>query len=193
MTNDENKTPIKEIYRCTVTVRDFFSVTGKSSRSPDLNNTINRPFTNYFHSFCVPLIFWSALVWAANTGPLLSYEEDSLWRLTPFVPNLSLFSVLFYISYYILLEPVAGALYAPILLYMAYNATNFATDYSDHNTLAGIVQVSSWIMQFIGHGFAEKRSPALKDNLSQAILLAPLFIWLEILFSIGYRSGLQKR
>lgn len=50
MTNDENKTPIKEIYRCTVTVRDFFSVTGKSSRSPDLNNTINRPFTNYFHS-----------------------------------------------------------------------------------------------------------------------------------------------
>jgi uncharacterized membrane protein YGL010W len=50
---------------------------------------------------------------------------------------------------------------------MAYNATNFATDYSDHNTLAGIVQVSSWIMQFIGHGFAEKRSPALKDNLSQ--------------------------
>ncbi|CAB4397035.1 DUF962-domain-containing protein [Rhizophagus irregularis] len=145
------------------------------------------------HIVCVPLIFWSALVWAANTGPLLSYEEDSLWRLTPFVPNLSLFSVLFYISYYILLEPVAGALYAPILLYMAYNATNFATDYSDHNTLAGIVQVSSWIMQFIGHGFAEKRSPALKDNLSQAILLAPLFIWLEILFSIGYRSGLQKR
>ncbi|GBB93045.1 hypothetical protein RclHR1_00210041 [Rhizophagus clarus] len=145
------------------------------------------------HIVCVPLIFWSSLVWAANTGPLLSYDEDSLWRLTPFVPNLSLLSVLFYINYYILLEPVAGALYAPILLYMAYNATNFAADHSDHNVLAGIVHVFSWIAQFIGHGFAEKRSPALKDNISQALLLAPLFVWLEILFSIGYRSGLQKR
>ena len=48
------------------------------------------------------------MVWAANTGPLLPYEEDSLWRLTPFVPNLSFFAIMFYIGYYILLEPVAG-------------------------------------------------------------------------------------
>ncbi|CAH1756315.1 3060_t:CDS:2 [Entrophospora sp. SA101] len=63
----------------------------------------------------------------------------------------------------------------------------------DHNTLASIVHITSWVLQFIGHGFAEKRSPALKDNIIQAVLLAPLFVWLEVLFAIGYRTVLQKR
>ncbi|CAI2165589.1 18504_t:CDS:2 [Funneliformis geosporum] len=129
------------------------------------NNDINK----IIHIVCVPLILWSFLVWAANTGPLLPYEEDSLWRLTPFEPNLALLVVLLYIFYYILLEPVAGALYTPLLLFMAYNATNFTSSFPDnHNSLAGIVHVASWILQFIGHGFAEKRSPALKDNVAQA-------------------------
>ncbi|CAG8516250.1 2843_t:CDS:2 [Funneliformis mosseae] len=154
------------------------------------NNDINK----MIHIVCVPLIVWSFLVWAANTGPLLPYEEDSLWRLTPFEPNLALLVVLIYIFYYLLLEPVAGALYTPLLLFMAYNATNFASSFPDnHNSLAGIVHVTSWILQFIGHGFAEKRSPALKENIAQALLLAPLFIWLEVLFTMRYRTELQKR
>ncbi|CAG8693268.1 12821_t:CDS:2, partial [Acaulospora morrowiae] len=129
----------------------------------------------------------------ANSGPLLPYGSDSWWHIIPFVPNLSLLITLIYITYYILLEPFAGALYSVILLYMVYHATNFNASYPNHNTLAFIVHITSWIAQFIGHGFAEKRSPALKDNFTQAILLAPLFVWLEVLFSIGYRSELQKR
>jgi hypothetical protein len=31
------------------------------------------------------------------------------------------------------------------------------------------------------------------DNLFQAIFLAPLFVWLEILFAFGYRPELKKR
>ncbi|CAG8463618.1 8893_t:CDS:2 [Paraglomus occultum] len=76
---------------------------------------------------------------------------------------------------------------------MAYNATEFMKTYPGHNYLAGIVHVGSWISQFIGHGFWEKRSPALKDNIAQALLLAPLFVWLEVLFAAGYRPALQKR
>ncbi|CAG8565405.1 14103_t:CDS:2 [Cetraspora pellucida] len=85
------------------------------------------------------------------------------------------------------------ALYTPLLLYMVYNATNFAASYPNHVSLATIVHVSSWIIQFIGHGFFEKRSPALKDNLVQALLLAPLFVWLEVLFHLRYRSSLRQR
>lgn len=51
----------------------------------------------------------------------------------------------------------------------------------------------SWIAQFIGHGKFEGRAPALLDNLFQAIFLAPLFVWLEFLFAIGYRGELKKR
>ncbi|CAG8454907.1 3085_t:CDS:2, partial [Ambispora leptoticha] len=81
----------------------------------------------------------------------------------------------------------------PLLLYMAYTATQFAAKHDNHNTLAAYVQVACWILQFIGHGFAEKRSPTLLDNLAQAVLLAPLFVWFEVLFFLGYRSALQHR
>ncbi|CAG8497905.1 5474_t:CDS:2 [Paraglomus brasilianum] len=141
----------------------------------------------------VPLILWSSFVWASNTGPLVGYDEDSLWSKTPFEPNLAFFAALFYVCYYLLLEPIAGLIYAPIILGMAYNATEFMKTYPGHNYLAGIVHVGSWIVQFIGHGVFEKRSPALKDNIAQALLLAPLFVWLEVLFATGYRPALQKR
>ena len=49
------------------------------------------------------------------------------------------------------------------------------------------------ILQFIGHGMFEGRAPALLDNLFQAVFLAPLFVWLELLFKFGYRRELQDR
>jgi 2-hydroxy fatty acid dioxygenase len=55
------------------------------------------------------------------------------------------------------------------------------------------VHLASWIAQFIGHGIFEGRVPALLDNLVQAVFLAPLFVWLEVLFSMGYRPGLKAR
>lgn len=70
-------------------------------------------------------------------------------------------------------------------LTMTYGAT--ATSWS-----LGIFVVS-WIAQFIGHGAYEGRSPALLDNLFQALFLAPLFVFLEYLFMFGYRPELQRR
>jgi uncharacterized membrane protein YGL010W len=55
------------------------------------------------------------------------------------------------------------------------------------------INIVSWILQFIGHGMFEGRAPALVDNLFQAIFLAPLFVWLELLFMLGYRSELKGR
>ncbi|EMR65525.1 putative duf962 domain-containing protein [Eutypa lata UCREL1] len=46
---------------------------------------------------------------------------------------------------------------------------------------------------FVGHGAFEGRAPALLDNLVQAIFLAPLFVWLELLFKFGYRRELRQR
>jgi uncharacterized membrane protein YGL010W len=36
---------------------------------------------------------------------------------------------------------------------------------SKNMTLAGLIQAGGWIAQFFGHGLAEKRAPALLDNL----------------------------
>lgn len=42
-------------------------------------------------------------------------------------------------------------------------------------------QLFCWTGQFIGHGVFEKRAPALLDNISQAFLMAPFFVLLEVL------------
>lgn len=92
------------------------------------------------------------------------------------------------------MEPVAGGLIAPI--FMA------ATAYSNHltstygmtaNYWAIGVHITAWLAQFVGHGVFEGRAPALVDNLIQAFFLAPLFVWLEILFYFGYRPELKSR
>jgi uncharacterized membrane protein YGL010W len=61
------------------------------------------------------------------------------------------------------------------------------------NRWAIAINIVSWILQFIGHGKFEGRAPALLDNLFQAVFLAPLFVWLELLFKLGYRPELKSR
>lgn len=70
---------------------------------------------------------------------------------------------------------------------------SFPLDLRLLTALAILVNIGSWFAQFIGHGCFERRAPALKDNLLQALFLAPLFVWLEILFACGYRPKLRAR
>lgn len=101
---------------------------------------------------------------------------------------------LVYSVLYILLEPVAGGILAPILLAGTACANYLTSTYgATANYWAFGVHVASWIAQFIGHGVFEGRAPALLDNLVQAVFLAPLFVWLEVLFAMGYRPGLKRR
>jgi len=97
-----------------------------------------------------------------------------------------------YIAYYLLLEPVAALLYAPQMIIMVLTATAFGQN-SSHTPAIIVIHVSCWIAQFIGHGLAEKRAPALLDNLLGAVVLAPFFVHLEILFGLGYRPAMHKR
>ena len=53
----------------------------------------------------------------------------------------------------------------------------------------GLVNLVSWIAQFIGHGVFEQRAPAIKDNLLYATL-APFFITFEVMNRFfGFREG----
>ena len=92
------------------------------------------------------------------------------------------------------MEPVAGALLAPLLIGGTAYANYLTSTYgATANYWAIGVHVVSWIAQFIGHGIYEGRAPALLDNLVQAIFLAPFFVWLEVLFFFGYRPELRSR
>lgn len=99
-----------------------------------------------------------------------------------------------YAVFYVLLEPVAGGLLAPLIIGgAAYSNYLLSTYGTTANYWAGAVHVVSWLAQFVGHGVFEGRAPALLDNLVQALLLAPLFVWIEVLFLFGYRPELKSR
>ena len=60
------------------------------------------------------------------------------------------------------------------------------------NSIAIGVHIISWILQFIGHGKYEGRKPALLDNLVQALFLAPLFVWYEVLCKLGFYKQVKR-
>lgn len=152
----------------------------------------DNPVNIAIHIACVPLILLTAFALATNTGPLIEVPE---YATVPHLElNLGTIVCLIYSALYILLEPVAGTgLSALLLLGTAAGDTLIGQYGSTANKVAIGVHVVCWLAQFVGHGKFEGRAPALLDNLFQAFFLAPLFVWLEILFALGYRPELQKR
>lgn len=173
----------------------------KSSRVFDLKYQLtqyashhNNPVNIGIHLTCIPLILWSALIFAAKTGPLLQTPSspalvNRLLQTLP--PNAGVLTMVAYCLYYIKLDKVAGLLTAPLFLGLAKHATVFNASRTDATRVATLVQIVAWVAQFIGHGVYEKRAPKLMDNLLQALVLAPYFVVYETLFALGYRPRLK--
>ena len=117
------------------------------------------------------------------------------WLAIPYLPaNLGTLAAFVYSTLYVLMEPVAGAMISPIILGAAACSNYLTSTYgSTANMYAIALHIVCWIAQFVGHGKYEGRAPALLDNLVQAIFLAPFFVWMEILFFLGYRPELKGR
>jgi uncharacterized membrane protein YGL010W len=118
------------------------------------------------------------------------------WLSIPHLPfNLGTFGAFLYSTLYILMEPVAGAMLAPLIIGGTAYGHHLISIYGGRvvNQWAAMINIVSWIAQFVGHGKFEGRAPALLDNLVQALFLAPFFVWFEILFSLGYRQDLKRR
>lgn len=150
------------------------------------------------HVVCVPCILWTGLV-MFNAIPLPQYTVDlsnsSLQSVFGSVFSVN-FSVLYALAnalYFMTLEPLAGLLYFPILTAQAQTATHFYFSNPDsHFYYALALHVVCWVAQFIGHGYFEGRAPALFDNLFQSTTLAVFFVWMEVLFVLGYRPALFR-
>ncbi|KAJ7068006.1 hypothetical protein C8F01DRAFT_1116529 [Mycena amicta] len=145
------------------------------------------------HIICVPLILWSAFVMAAtipvpDAVPKIHYVVNDY---LVFDLNFSSITATIYLAYYYALEPVAALLYTPQMAFGLLSAIAYARSPA-HITNAIILHGVCWIAQFLGHGLAEKRSPALLDNLLGAVVLAPFFVHLELLFGLGYRPEMHK-
>ncbi|KAL4765100.1 2-hydroxy-palmitic acid dioxygenase MPO1 [Aspergillus foveolatus] len=152
----------------------------------------NNPVNVAIHITCVPILLFTGIAMASNSPPLFKLPEVLQFEDLP--PNIGTIAALVYATFYVLLEPVAGTLIAPLLLGAAALGNRLLATYGmTANCWFGGIHVVSWLLQFVGHGAFEGRAPALLDNLVQALLLAPLFVWMEILFFFGYRPELRAR
>lgn len=152
----------------------------------------HHPVNIGIHTICVPIILMTAFLLGTNTPPL--YPLPRWLTIESLPPNLGILATVVYATLYILMEPVAGGLLAPLLLAGTGYANHLTSTYgSTVNYWALGLFFISWAAQFIGHGAFEGRTPALFDNLVQAFFLAPFFVWMETLFYLGYRPELKAR
>ncbi|GBF89468.1 DUF962 domain-containing protein [Raphidocelis subcapitata] len=161
----------------------------------------SHPVNKAIHFVFVPTIVWATLVWLAAAGPIaplpapLAAAAAQLppWLGSGVAVNLPLLFLAAYAAFYAALDPVAGASWTLVLgAPLAATATAFQRAVPNAAWWALGVQVVSWYMQIHpGHAVFEGRKPALLDSLVQAFALAPLFVWFELLFLLGYRPRLR--
>ncbi|ODM95244.1 hypothetical protein Ocin01_11427 [Orchesella cincta] len=157
-------------------------------------------YASYHHAFvnqlihivCVWPILWTALVFT-------QYIPIEAPISTPVHPaNIALFTALFYAAVYVVMDKKAGSLAALLVLICLITSRRFyLTAEISYGVpawqLAVLIHVVCWIAQFVGHGVFEGRAPALLDNVTQAFVMAPFFVLLEVLFHLGYRKDMQVK
>mmetsp|Transcript_14690 Transcript_14690/g.21676 ORF Transcript_14690/g.21676 Transcript_14690/m.21676 type:complete len:197 (-) Transcript_14690:118-708(-) len=149
----------------------------------------HNPMNQLIHVIFVPLIWFTAIVF-------LTYSPEcfpSLASKFSFVDRADAAMIVTICegTYYIFLDRVVGGSYALILYFMHRFARSFAETYGWKVALG--LHMFSWYMQIHpGHIVLEKRKPALLDSLAQSLVLAPLFVWFEVLFYFGFRKKYKE-
>lgn len=138
------------------------------------------------HIVCVWPILFTAQIFLAYTPTVLS-ELPAL--------NGALIVSIFYMIYYFFIEQpgIAGPIASALVLGGYLFATSIVTSTPEIWKIALGVHVFSWAAQIYGHQAHEGRSPAFLDNMAQALLFAPLFVLLEVMFHFGYKPEFEKK
>lgn len=138
------------------------------------------------HIFCVWPILFTAQIFLAYTPSVLPAYP---------IINGSLIVSVFYMMYYFIIEQpgIAGPIASALVLGGYLFATSIHESTPDIWKLALFIHVACWAAQIYGHQAHEGRSPAFLDNMAQALLFAPLFVLLEVMFHFGYKPDFQKK
>ncbi|KAF5827593.1 hypothetical protein DUNSADRAFT_400 [Dunaliella salina] len=143
------------------------------------------PVNKAIHFFFIPTIFWSVLVWVSFIP--IAFDVFGFQINAPILLAAS------YSLFYTTLDPLAGLSWAALVAYPLCKAALAFASVPNALAWAAGLHVFSWYMQIHpGHAIFEKRKPALMDSLVQAFATAPLFVWLELLFLLGYQRGMQQ-
>mmetsp|Transcript_12372 Transcript_12372/g.15779 ORF Transcript_12372/g.15779 Transcript_12372/m.15779 type:complete len:192 (+) Transcript_12372:11-586(+) len=145
------------------------------------NNFVNQ----VIHIVFVPIILYTWYVQMCHVAP--SYDLGFAVPLFGdkigfgFVPNIVVSTAYYFVDWKVALA--VSAWWWPCMFlgnasWMMHSEERYFG--MDQFWFMGLVNICSWIAQFIGHGVFEKRAPAIKTNLGFA-LLAPFFITFEVM------------
>jgi len=155
------------------------------------------------HVIFVPVIWWSAVLLFCSSGPLVELPEVFKKVLPAFIADNLVLNAGFFIgfvgysAYYMYLGDYVVAIPYNIFLFFLYLSASATYQALSAGKLALVIlaaQAAGWGSQvIIGHNIIEGRKAALLDSLFDALIMAPLFTWYELLFFFGFRSEFKKR
>jgi 2-hydroxy fatty acid dioxygenase len=109
--------------------------------------------------------------------------------------DLALVASAIMLTYYVALDKVFALFMTPYLG-SVYAAAALITRVDDDGTLwsvAVIMFIVAWLAQVFAHVVFEKNMPALTEDPINAVLIAPMFVVLEIAFSLGFGKKFKTK
>ncbi len=141
------------------------------------------------HVFCVWPIFFTAQIFLFNAA-----VPNALANIYPGM-NWTLLVSLAYALYYFFIEQpgIAGPIASGLVMGGYFVTKELHEQNSEVWKVALGIHIFCWVAQIAAHKVFEKRSPALLDNIVQALVMAPLFVLLEVMFPLGYKPALHRK
>jgi uncharacterized membrane protein YGL010W len=172
---------------------DFSGVSGLAKNIAFYKSYHSNPVNVFIHLLCIWPILWTSFYFLAFTVPVFEVAGHPV--------NFQLVIGALYALCYLFMDSfrLAGILGAALaggaLVTSKHIAEQGAFGFSADEafTIISAVHVFAWIAQFYGHGVHEGRKPALFTNLAQAFIMAPLFVLIECLWSVGLYKELQQQ
>ena len=158
---------------------------------PDSQFIFYKSYHNNFVNECIHIVF----VWPIFISALvLLLHSPNLGTVMDMDVNVALLVTIYYASVYAIIElpGFAGFLASAMACGSYLLAQHIKETLHEQAWAIGLAaHITSWVAQFYGHGVHEGRSPALLSNLYQALVMAPLFVVMEVLFNFGYRPNFR--
>eukprot|EP01083_Nonionella_stella_P079230 217201_1 len=93
---------------------------------------------------------------------------------------------------YVYIDITSGLSWFPVATLSWFASQYVAQTYSFQAIM--MFFIISFGIQFTSHYLIEKRQPAMMDSLYQSLVLAPLFVWFElVIFPLGYYSETREK
>lgn len=155
----------------------------------------NHPINQSIHFVFVPIIMWTVAVWLSYSPSVPIPGVCDMASGKYLECNGALLLILVYAAYYVTLDALAGLSWIICIgIPIWWSATAFQSCVPGAWQWAIVAHVVAWWAQVhIGHGLIEKRKPALLDSFFQSLALAPLFVWFELLFALGFRKEMRRQ